>query len=593
MANTTDLVTSWKLDSKQFEKALKGQLSNIKAGIDMIGQFGGALAGAVDKLATSGAELDRLASANTLSINKAAEATRGYVSKVDLLKAANMSAAFGLGQTERSFAKLAEASVIMSQRLGVDANYALSSLITGLSRQSKVLLDNLGIVVSVEKANQDYAASVNKTTTQLTDAEKKTAFMNATLAELNRLVGDSGVEVKSAGDQYEILKTQLGDATAELGRAIIKSDAMIGTMKLLTEFTGNAAKAFGVFSSEVAKSGKSMAEALRAAARVAEIADVLVPMGKGRSLQQMLMGMANANEEIGAMQEQAGWTTAIKTGNLPPGVTPPTSPKKAAVAAKRKARGRGAKGPSGKSYDLAGDTYGLASMDTSLGMPTAFDMLGGQMLDEGAMVDAAQGIADIAQKYQLQRDAANQAADAQRKLNESIRNAPFEMMKSAAVDFATGMVGVFDAVIQGEKSFGEAMLSMLKSLAFSVMGMAAVQALQQYAEGTAALATTWGIPNPKSIAHFAAAGMFTALAGGAALAGLGISGIQAATSGGSSSGGSGSKSSSGSSRDYSSSFSGTKTKKSQPINVNVYVGEPGDPSAALMMQKQLKAQLAA
>jgi hypothetical protein len=64
--------------------------------------------------------------------------------------------------------------------------------------------------------------------------------------------------------------------------------------------------------------------------------------------------------------------------------------------------------------------------------------------------------------------------------------------------------------------------------------------------------------------------------------------LSAATAGG---GSSSASSSGGASRDYSSNFSGTKTTKAQPINISVYIGDPGDPSAALMMQKQLTAQL--
>jgi hypothetical protein len=104
------------------------------------------------------------------------------------------------------------------------------------------------------------------------------------------------------------------------------------------------------------------------------------------------------------------------------------------------------------------------------------------------------------------------------------------------------------------------------------------------AKGVAALAV---MNYPGAAQHFTAAGIYTAAALATGGAGLALSSI---TASGSSSGGSSSSGSS-SARDYSSKFSGTRTSKEQPINISVYIGDPGDPSAALMMQKQITAQI--
>jgi hypothetical protein len=379
-------------------------------------------------------------------------------------------------------------------------------------------------------------------------------------------------------------------------------------MQLLTDWISRAATAFGVFTSKLgsAEMGRaiSIIKGLHADMPGTEWAKAEIPTsGWGKQAAGLLMGM----DPMVAKQNIANLRKILGFAGVEAGVTPEQAIQRmsaaqaeaeagkgwwesASEAIPRSGIGKGGGGAAGRGAGKKRKRAKETSFErdvTGLEMPTD-DRFWDMQVD--SMEGAAKSIADLTEKYQLQRDAAIQAQQAQEKLNKAISDAPFETMKDVALDFALGMVQVFDSVIQGEASFGQAMLSMLKSLAFSVMGMAAVQALQQYAEGTAALATTWGIPNPKSIAHFAAAGMFTAIAAGAAVGGLGISGIQAATGSGASGGGSAS-SGGGASKDYSSSFSGTKTTKAQPINISVYIGDPGDPSAALMMQKQLTAQL--
>jgi hypothetical protein len=137
-----------------------------------------------------------------------------------------MATSFNLGLSTEQFAKMSEAAVIMSRRLGTDANQAIGDLITGMSRMSKPTLDSLGIMVSVGDATEKYAVQLGKTSSELTDAEKRAAFMNATMAELDRLTGDASLSIGNAGDQLAILKNQLSDNTAELGSTLGKTQAV-------------------------------------------------------------------------------------------------------------------------------------------------------------------------------------------------------------------------------------------------------------------------------------------------------------------------------------------------------------------------------
>jgi hypothetical protein len=74
-------------------------------------------------------------------------------------------------------------------------------------------------------------------------------------------------------------------------------------------------------------------------------------------------------------------------------------------------------------------------------------------------------------------------------------------------------------IITGKFS-GKAALGMVAQIALSLAMQAGIKAIFELAEGFAALAVTWGVPNPSSDAHFAAAGIYGTIAG--VSAGVGV-----------------------------------------------------------------------
>ena len=97
------------------------------------------------------------------------------------------------------FSSMAELSKKAARATGMDVNYMFDSLILGMSRESKLILDNLGINVDLVKAKQEYADSIGKTVEQLTLEEEKAAVLNHTLATLENTYGE--VAVTSGGLQ--------------------------------------------------------------------------------------------------------------------------------------------------------------------------------------------------------------------------------------------------------------------------------------------------------------------------------------------------------------------------------------------------------
>jgi uncharacterized membrane protein YgcG len=86
---------------------------------------------------------------------------------------------------------------------------------------------------------------------------------------------------------------------------------------------------------------------------------------------------------------------------------------------------------------------------------------------------------------------------------------------SAVTTLGEGMISAFERMAAGEKG---AMAQMLADLLKGVAKKHAILALGEFASGVGSQAATFGIPNPKSIAHFTAGGMHL---GVAAAAGIG------------------------------------------------------------------------
>lgn len=106
-------------------------------------------------------------------------ASRGLVAEADLMAAAGKAMLMNIPADKIS--ELMKIAAATSQMTGQTITEAFNDITMGVARQSRMILDNLGIIVNVEKANEDYANALGKTSAALSDAEKRQAFMNAVL----------------------------------------------------------------------------------------------------------------------------------------------------------------------------------------------------------------------------------------------------------------------------------------------------------------------------------------------------------------------------------------------------------------------------
>lgn len=158
--------------------------------------------------------------------------------------------------TIENFTKIARGA---SQVLGGDMTDLMNRLVKGTAKQERELLDELGIMVRVDKAQSDYAASMGKTINQLTALEKQQSFANAVAKEGLSIYGDMG-DTLSNTSPMEKASAAMATLNREFTQFLAKtispiiiqiitkseeteaSDKVISTMEKLQELQREAAK---------------------------------------------------------------------------------------------------------------------------------------------------------------------------------------------------------------------------------------------------------------------------------------------------------------------------------------------------------------
>lgn len=169
------------------------------------------------KFKTQGTSFANLAAANGVSadkmiadLNRVAE---GTVSVQQLVEKAGT--AMLLNVDVKIIPKLMEIAKASSRITGQSVTEAFGDISLGVARQSKLILDNLGIIVDVDKANRNYAAGLGKTSEQLSDVERKQAFVNAILEAGTDIIDKVG----AAGDSNADKLARLTAATDNLSKS--------------------------------------------------------------------------------------------------------------------------------------------------------------------------------------------------------------------------------------------------------------------------------------------------------------------------------------------------------------------------------------
>jgi murein DD-endopeptidase MepM/ murein hydrolase activator NlpD len=181
-------------------------------------------------------------------LEKLTAASRATVTETELQASANKALALGVGENAQQIADLLAIARQKGKDFGTDTATAFEDIVTGLGRASPLILDNLGITIDQEKANQAYAAALGKTVAQLTDQEKVQALVNAVLKENTDLIQQNAEAELDRADKraqaqakIQESKTRIGGALAPFASGVLESTA--NTIDFITGGAGEKLRA--------------------------------------------------------------------------------------------------------------------------------------------------------------------------------------------------------------------------------------------------------------------------------------------------------------------------------------------------------------
>ncbi len=152
-------------------------------------------------------------------LNELSTAAKGTIADFTLMSLHNQALALGSAKTTEKFAEQIRITRILARAQGLTATEGLEKFTVGMARLSRLRLDDLGITLKQEEANDRYGASIGKSGDALDEEEKKIAFRTEAMRQALLLVEqlstgeDAGAE---AADRFGVAIKNLGDRFATL-----------------------------------------------------------------------------------------------------------------------------------------------------------------------------------------------------------------------------------------------------------------------------------------------------------------------------------------------------------------------------------------
>jgi hypothetical protein len=164
----------------------------------------------------------------SIAVDKLKSATNGTIGEFDLFQQANNAMILGVTKNSDEMAHMFDVAQRLGAALGKDTAHSIESLITGIGRQSRLMLDNIGIIVKADEAYEKYARSLDTTVDKLTDAQKKQAFLTATMEAADKKLEDVGEEVISYSAKLQIVSARMADMRVEIGKRLLPLFSSLG-----------------------------------------------------------------------------------------------------------------------------------------------------------------------------------------------------------------------------------------------------------------------------------------------------------------------------------------------------------------------------
>ena len=170
----------------------------------------------------------------SISLDKLKNATDGTVNSMDLFQQANNAMILGVTKNSDEMAQMFDMAQRLGRALGRDTRSSIESFVTGVGRQSRLMLDNIGLIVKAEVAYKAFAKQVGKNADELDEMERKQAFLNAALFAGEQALRGIGTETLSSADKLQQMSTQLAEVRQEIGEQLLP--LVLEAAKVVKEF---------------------------------------------------------------------------------------------------------------------------------------------------------------------------------------------------------------------------------------------------------------------------------------------------------------------------------------------------------------------
>ena len=270
--------------------------TNMIKGLDQLGASSGRSLGALSK--------------------RIVELTDGAISLREAMTTTAQATAAGM--SSKNLERLAVGAKNASQALGVSMPDAVSRLSRGITKLEPELLDELGIFVRVDKASADYALTLGKTASSLTDFEKRGAFASAVLTQLEQKFGaiDTGANPFSklaaslanlAQSGLEVVNKVLGPLVGFLAASPTALAAVLGSIGII--LLKQALPAIGQFKASLQTAAEDSAAFAKVKAadaiKARELLNSTIEAAVERSADAQIAKVDAAEKKIEALQKSS------------------------------------------------------------------------------------------------------------------------------------------------------------------------------------------------------------------------------------------------------------------------------------------------
>ena len=163
-------------------------------------------------------------------------ASKGLVSDLDLMSSANKALALGIDKNK--LPELLKTAAALGKLTGRTVTQAFEDISIGIGRQSRLILDNLGIILDLDAIWKEYEETTGKSADTLDDFTRKQIIANKVIEEgeyitklmefqvetTSEKIQRLGAVTKNTAVEFGAWLVSLGDTVIELGKVISASD---------------------------------------------------------------------------------------------------------------------------------------------------------------------------------------------------------------------------------------------------------------------------------------------------------------------------------------------------------------------------------